>query len=576
MASKDESQGGVAVMPEPTASNNQPKNGAPVKPNTQASDNQSQGGVPAMPARYPETMRAMFAAFAHHGKPLRGLMSTPKSPNFQGRFGRMFRSLPAASYGSTDAGSRNALMTLGAAMSADFDAPKDGNDAEESGIPALYTYFGQFLDHDITFDPMTTLIQHSDPDALTDFRTPALDLDNVYGRGPGDQPYMYDNGGPKFLLGDALANGAPDLPRNNANPRRALIGDPRNDENSIVSQLQCLMLRFHNRVVDDNPTADFPALQRIVRWHYQWVVINDFLPKIVSAGVLTALKDSHGKYEKSKLKFYHWKNEPFMPVEFSVCAYRLGHSMIRPGYRMNDDDTTLLPIFPVPSQGLNEGLTGFRAMKPNRGIDWGRFINLPGDVRSYGTNNGADAATKKRLQFAYRIDTSLVNPLAGLPGAVANDPPPSLAQRNLIRSFELGLPTGQDVARAMGVTPLDDAEIVIGKAVDAPGAGDVKGNIASMPELAAFAGRCPLWTYILAEAARTTTSVKLPVTENIQITTPQLGPVGGRIVAEVFLGMLFGDNDSYLSANPNWTPTIKSVTPGTFALADLINYALGG
>ena len=193
-----------------------------------------------------------------------------------------------------------------------------------------------------------------------------------------------------------------------------------------------------------------------------------------------------------------------------------------------------------------------------------------------GTNNGADAATKKRLQFAYRIDTSLVNPLAGLPGAVANDPPPSLAQRNLIRSFELGLPTGQDVARAMGVTPLDDAEIVLGKAVDAPGAGDVKGNIASMPELAAFAGKCPLWTYILAEAARTTTGVKLPVTENIQITTPQLGPVGGRIVAEVFLGMLFGDNDSYLSANPSWTPTIKSVTPGTFALADLINYALGG
>lgn len=574
MASKSESQGGVAVMPETPASNNQPQNGAPARPDTKASS-KPQGGVPAMPARYPEAMRAVFAAFAHHGKPLRGLMSTPKSPNYQGRFGRMFRSLPAATYGNNDADSRNALMTLGAAMSADFDAPKDGNDAEESGIPALYTYFGQFVDHDITFDPMTTLIQHSDPDALTDFRTPALDLDNVYGRGPGDQPYMYDNGGPKFLLGDPLNNGAPDLPRNNANPRRALIGDPRNDENSIVSQLQCLILRFHNRVVDDNPAADFPLLQRIVRWHYQWVVINDFLPKIVSANVLNALKGSHGHHEKSKLKFYHWKNEPFMPVEFSVCAYRLGHSMIRPGYRLNDDDTTLLPIFPVPSQSLNDGLTGFQAMKPNRGIDWGRFINLPGDVRSYGTDNGSDASTKKRLQFAYRIDTSLVNPLAGLPGSIANDPPPSLAQRNLIRSFELGLPTGQDVAQAMGVTPLDDAQIVLGKAVDTPEAGDVKGNIASLPELAAFKGKCPLWTYILAEASRTTTSIKLPVTENVQITTPQLGPVGGRIVAEVFLGMLFGDNDSFLSANPNWTPTIKSAAPGTFTLADLVNYALG-
>src|SRR5215469_17742610 len=205
----------------------------------------------------------------HHGKPLRGLMTTPASPLFQGRFGRMFRSLPAAKYGKNDNESRAALMALGEAMVSGFDAPKDGNDPEESGIPALYTYFGQFVDHDITFDPMSSLIRHSDPDALTDFRTPAFDLDNVYGRGPDDQPYLYNNG-PKFLLGEALDNGAPDLPRNNATPARALIGDPRNDENSIVSQLQALMLRFHNRVVDDNPSLDFPAIQKIVRFHYQW------------------------------------------------------------------------------------------------------------------------------------------------------------------------------------------------------------------------------------------------------------------------------------------------------------------
>src|SRR5450432_3902990 len=238
----------------------------------------------ALASRYPESMRAIFAAFAHHGKPLRGLMSTAKSPSFQGRFGRMFRCLPAATHGTTDTESRLTWMALGKAMASELNPPKDSFDGEESGIPALYTYFGQFIDHDITFDPMTTLIQHSDPDALTDFRTPRLDLDNVYGRGPGDQPYMYDNGGPKFLLGDTLDSGASDLPRNlqsnKAAPRRALIGDPRNDENSIVSQLQGLMLRFHNRVADDNDKLEFPALQKAVRWHYQWVVIHDFLPRI--------------------------------------------------------------------------------------------------------------------------------------------------------------------------------------------------------------------------------------------------------------------------------------------------------
>jgi hypothetical protein len=533
-----------------------------------------------------------------HGKLLRGLMSTARSPQFQGRFGRLFRGLPAATYGRTDADSRSALMALGAAMTATFDGPKDGADAEESGIPALYTYFGQFVDHDITFDPMTTLMAHSDPDALTDFRTPALDLDNVYGRGPGDQPYLYDNG-PKFLLGDTLDNGAPDLPRNNAkppSPRRALIGDPRNDENSIVSQLQALFLRFHNRVVDDNPGLDFAAYQRIVRFHYQWVVLNDFLPLIVSAPVLDSLKTG-GKFDDHKLVFFRWKNKPFMPVEFSVAAYRLGHSMVRPGYRLNDDDGTLLPIFPVspsldPPNGIPNGLTGFQQMAKYRGIDWARFIDTV--KRPYGmsiddinNNKPPDGPTKQRLQFAYRLDTSLVAPLGFLPPTVAADPPPSLPQRNLIRSFELGLPSGQAVAKRMrgkvpGITVLDDAQILIGKAVEGPdntGADpDVRGNILTAPQLAgfrdAFKGNCPLWTYILAEAFNTRANLTIPVSENNkQITTPQLGPVGGRIVAEVFLGMMFGDSDSYLIQDPEFAPTIR--TSGEFHLKDLVNYALG-
>jgi hypothetical protein len=168
----------------------------------------------------------------------------------------------------------------------------------------------------------------------------------------------------------------------------------------------------------------------------------------------------------------------------------------------------------------------------------------------------------------------VVTPLSVLPASVASDAPPSLAQRNLLRGFELGLPTGQNVAKAMGVTPLTDAEIIIGKAVDTPGEGDVLGPLSELPQLSAFWGKCPLWTYILAEAAATQTPVDIPVTPATKITTPQLGPVGGRIVAEVFLGMLFGDNDSFLSADPGWTPTIKK-TKESFALRDLVAYALG-
>src|SRR6476660_6587364 len=125
-----------------------------------------------------------------HSTPVRGLVSTTSSPLFEGRFGRMFRSLRAATFGATEAENAANLAVLGAAMSAEFDAPSDGKDDEESGIPALYTYLGQFIDHDITFDPASSLQKQNDPDALVDFRTPALDLDSVYGRGPDAQPTL--------------------------------------------------------------------------------------------------------------------------------------------------------------------------------------------------------------------------------------------------------------------------------------------------------------------------------------------------------------------------------------------------
>jgi hypothetical protein len=503
-----------------------------------------------------------------HSDPVRGLTSAGSSAIFQGRFGRMFRSLPGAFFGTDDDENHKHLEALGEAMSNTLDPPKDGKDDEESGTPALYTYFGQFVDHDLTFDPASSLQKQDDPDGLTDFRTPALDLDNVYGRGPDDQPYMYDAGGRRFLLGVHIHggdDGAYDLARNDPQDepgepkqaKRALIGDPRNDENAIVSQLQGLFQRFHNRAATEHPRLSFPLVQQFMRFHYQYVVLNDFLPRIVHSSVISDLK-TNGRYDPGKLKFFHWKNKPFMPVEFSVAAYRLGHSMIRPGYRLNDD--TLLPIFPVRRK-FPEGLTGFRAMNQKWGIDWARFIDI--ELRPY---DGSETVRKRRLQFAYRIDTSLVNPLSDLPEIVAAKPS-SLAFRNLLRGWRLGLPSGQNVARVMGVEPLTDEKILIGQGVDKPD--KPLGNILDVGKV--FANNCPLWTYILAEAMHFQENVQVPVSENVSITTPRLGPVGGRIVAEVFLGLLSGDSDSMLGLNPNWQPE----SGPNYALKDFVNYALG-
>ncbi len=530
---------------------------------------------------------------SRHAHPLRGLTANAITQHKPGLFGKMFPSLSPASFGANDQANKDALIALGSAIVASVDAPKDGPDSEESGIPALYTYFGQFIDHDLTFDPASELQKQQDPDGLVDFRTPAFDLDNVYGRGNADQPYLYDGGngnGNQFLLGAPLSGGeqfARDLLRNGAFPNRAIIGDPRNDENVIVSQFQGLILRFHNHAVRDFPNKSFQQINEFVRHHYQYVMLHDFLPKIVSNAVLSQLKGPNGHYQKAKLHWYHPGttviggtsfSQAYMPVEFSVAAYRLGHSMVRPGYRLNEQ--VLLPIFPLP--GFPAGLTGFAQMPQDWGIDWGRFIDI--DLRpSGGTPNapGEMVDQQRRLQFAYRIDTSTVAPLGNLPASIAGGGPISLPIRNLLRGWALKLPSGQAVATAMGVPVLSDADIEIGKFGE-PGNPTMQSLIASNAIPASFTGNTPLWIYILAEAMRNAVPMTIPVEENVgnpsptTVMTPQLGPVGGRLVAETFLGILFADASSLLHRTTPLNPALTVHRPGktAYTLADFVNYAL--
>ena len=502
-----------------------------------------------------------------HGAEMRGMRSAVVDPGHEGRFGLMFKGLPAAKYGNTDQEIHDNLTALGVAMQAGKDLPKDGADPEESGIPALYTYFGQFIDHDLTLGPEGSFQKIKDPAAVIDFRTPAFDLDCVYGRGPDDQPFLYN--GHKFLLGAKLEGGsgeAWDLPRNNADPARALIGDPRNDENTIVSQLQGLFLRFHNRLVDERKMS-FEQAQVETQRHYQYVVLNDFLARVVTGHVLDALK-TNGEFDESKIEYFHWRKHhkyPFMPIEFSTAAYRFGHSMIRPGYRLND--ANLLPIFSLDGPAFD--LRGKHAMYADRGIDWATFVDT--EVRLFdGVGDTPEEVLKRkhRLQFAYKIDTSLVDPLSNLPLVVAGNPPPSLAQRNLLRSVSFGLPSGQIVADRMGVPRIHDEKILLGKATTDPD--DIKAQKPITDVSKVFAGNCPLWTYILAEAMQYKAKMPVEGSPDGFILTPQLGPVGGRMVAEVFVGLMFADSKSILGKerDPNWKPMVEG-----FKLKDFVKYA---
>ncbi len=477
------------------------------------------------------------------------------------RFGRMFGHLPAASWPTADVD-----LLAGTVMAEEEDAetPEGQADPEENeAIDAGVTYVGQFIDHDLTLDPRPNdLTTPTDPSSLHNFRTPAFDLDSVYGAGPSGSPQLYEADGLHLRLGSALTGSltdahAVDLPRGATG--QALLGDPRNDENRIVAQLHSIFLRFHNLVADrlaqEHPNWSnarvFEDAQRQVRLHYQWAVLTDFLPTIVGNSTMgEVLPSMNAREAPPHLAFYNPCREG-MPVEFSVAAYRFGHSLVRPIYRINTSVADRLPVFSLTNDPTKD-LGGFRPSPQNFAIDW-RFFFLMEAPRRVG-----------QPQASYKIDNSLVFPLSLLPLPDTGTGPASLAQRNLLRSMQLGLPSGQAVARAMGVRPLRDDQILIGKAT-----GDPADAVAISDLAPSFAGRAPLWTYTLAEATESAFNVRDGHIVGPQVRPMRLGPVGGRIVAETFVGLMAVDRSSVLY-DSSFHPHAAFSRNGQFGFRELI------
>jgi hypothetical protein len=480
---------------------------------------------------------------AQHGAPLRGIDIATKDRNLEGRFGLMFKKLPAYQPPDELLTGTDVLPGLAGSMV----EPQNASSTETDELsPAGFTFLGQFIDHDMTFDTTPMPLQQLDPNAITNFRTAHFDLDAVYGGGPAARPEFYNPDDPDKLrigeLSDLNQRERGDVPRDSNG--KAFIGDPRNDENLILSQMHLAFLRFHNALVDYvrtpvGPKASvFEEARRLCRWHYQWMVVHDFLPKMVGQDTVNKiLEERSNGLAKVKLSYFKPKNpnKPMMPIEYAAAAYRFGHSMVRFRYKINDlHGATMFEEEPAL-----DNLNGFRPIPPELVIDWRHFFEIP-KVESPPTNRPPTKPNRARP-----IDTNLSPPLLNLPSSVV--PPPdvmrSLAARNLIRGKRLGLPSGQQVAKEMGVQALYNEELGLG---NEPGWG----------------GQAPLWFYILKEA-------------ELQHKGYQLGTVGGRIVAEVILGLLERDKSSYLHpSNKGFRPQ-PPIAPqaGVFSMGDLLKFA---
>ncbi len=406
----------------------------------------------------------------------------------------------------------------------------DNNAEQEVG----YTYLGQILTHDISLDLDSVLGQVNNPRRIRNRATPSLDLDTIYDF-DGNEALRDPNDRAKLLLGNSAGNER-DFARTPEG--RALIADRRNDENNNVAQLSAMLMSFHNRMVDDLRASGFRGsdnrlfrkARRLTVQHWQSAVIHQFLPEFIDEQVLASTIE-HGPV------FYRMSDarRGRVPVEFSVAAFRFGHSNARGRYTLNENFDRVR-MFPLSEAELGRNLLGNQIIPPERQIEWERFF----DFNSFQGDLGDDVDQFAGLQVGRKVDRFLARPMLRLPiggpglpdfildteNTVAGLPVVSLANISLFRSKALGLPSGQDVAEAMGYTPIPNEAFGLCDPGDPCAPGDLP--------LGVDIDEAPLLLYILEEA-------------RLQHEGEQLGDVGGRIVADVVIGLLLADRSSVLN-----------------------------
>lgn len=422
------------------------------------------------------------------------------------------------------------LVELGQVMEQQLSSNKGG---ENSNIPAGYTYLGQFIDHDITQDRQSRIdaIHTIFPENTKNFRNPALDLDSIYLGGPRMNPELFESDKKTFKIGQTseimgLGTFNNDLPRQGT---LALIGDSRNDENLIVSQTQLAFMKFHNSRVAANPKTSFEELRQEVVLHYQSIILTDYLPKIIDPDILIDVLQN-GRC------FYTNLMNDCIPLEFSVAVYRMGHSMVCSSYEWNHiynsggalGALTLPQLFAFSHEHNQcsfdrHPAQQFSALPSSLIPDWNYFYDF----------SGVSGENNKNVNYARKFDISLAIDLQALPefqrmNSKLPSPFYSLATRNLLRGRLVALPTGQEVAMALGEKPLTSFEVI----------DNLSPNLAKIMVERGFDHATPLWYYILREAM-------------IHGDGNHLGAIGSRIVAETFVGLIENSPANVLSECPN-------------------------
>ncbi len=431
---------------------------------------------------------------------------------------------------------------------------------DSSGIPAGYTYLGQFIAHDLSLDPSSTHETLADNEPIWNYRSQALDLDALYGGGPWGSPFLYDHDY-KFVLEriwEPSYKQPPfyDIPRYNG---KAIIADKRNDENLLISQLHLAFMCFHNKMIDRckgkfmGEKVFFEA-RRLTIWHYQYVVVHDYLKQILG------IKVWNDALRLLQIGTY-FGQKPFIPVEFASAVFRFGHSQVRETYLFNQYLPLTRPIgLPIEKPG-----------PPPFFVNWQLFFGTGMEARLFPNLNKLTQTEIASIFYVHKyekedrclIHANKISPIFSttLKKMGPDERPINLVNQNLQRGLKHKLPAGQAIAEMLGCPPVDWTALKYFFISSVNGCSKFPSSL--NPEW--FQNNTPLYYYILAEAYQ-------------QRGGQQLGALGAHIVKEVIVGLLKSDPTSYINQKHNWVPKVKThngdwVEKIDFSMADLLEMA---
>ncbi|MBN8631829.1 MAG: hypothetical protein J0L76_13345 [Rhodobacterales bacterium] len=464
--------------------------------------------------------------------------------------------------------------------------PLSGIPVLQMKLPAAFTYFGQFVNHDISAPvgdvvtsrggtPAAGVIGTADPPGLDRNRRsrPAIILENLvneqekpltmaslYGDGPASADpairALYQPDGKRFRLGQTRreeeqfftnllidprrvihATGAPDLPRKD---RQALIADRRNDENLIISQLHLALMLLHNKAVAalepqvTDAAECFRQARRLVTRHYHWLILHDYLPRLLSPSVLSG----------SLARWPSRLTEPdCVPLEFTTAAFRFGHSMVGSAYdfnanfglngRISDSGATLEDLFAFTSRNnMQSDATETLALPDHWVVDWARMTRV---LPQPAGRPPRDFGRAERIDLAFARD--MLNIMGDSSVAVHG----SILFRNLLRGFHRCIPLGQRLAAEYGVAPLTENEL---RAALPDGPPPSQGGTGFRDTVAAlgFLRDTPAWLYFLCESL---------ARENGE----RIGPTASHIIADTIVGLIRLNPQSVLNEDGGrWHP----------------------